>query len=54
MIARRKPRPQDIIFGSGILDSLLEKFTFQRFPGERHAREGLIGRPYNFAGKMLA
>ncbi len=29
-------------------------FTAERFPGERHAREGPTGRPYNFVGKLFA
>ena len=27
-----------------------DKFTAEQYEGERHAREGLTGRPYNFAG----
>ena len=47
---QRRLKPDDIIFGGGIIDRIVDTFTAQRYSGERHAREGLTGRPYNFVG----
>ena len=33
-----------------IKDALKNTFTAERFSGEMHAREGLMGRPYSFVG----
>ena len=33
---------------------LKDTFTYERYPGEMHARERLTGRPYNFVGKLIA
>lgn len=45
------------IQGEGILDWIKhpieqskQTFVVERYPGEQHARENLIGRPYNFLG----
>lgn len=37
-----------------IKERIKNTFTAERYPGEQHAREGLVGRPYNFVGKLLA
>ena len=39
--------------GNGIMDTLLNKFTYQRYPGERHAislAPSTFGKPMNFMG----
>ena len=50
LIKHRSYHDHHEIEGEGIMDILKENFTAERYPGERHAREHLTGRPYNFAG----
>ena len=55
MISLKIIRYTHEIDGSGFFDDIknkvLEKFTIERYPGERHARVGLTGdQGYNFAG----
>ena len=50
MIARRY-KPIDFVFGHGIVDNILNNFTAKtEFPEERHGREYLFGRNYQFLG----
>lgn len=34
---QRRLKPDDIIFGGGVIDSILSKFTYSKYPGEHHA-----------------
>ena len=34
---QRRLKPDDIIFGGGIIDAILSKFTYSKYPGEHHA-----------------
>ena len=38
--------------GKGIVDTLLSPFTVEKYQGEKHARENLIGKPYSFLGQI--
>ena len=34
---QRLLEPDDVIFGGGVIDSILSKFTYSIHPGEHHA-----------------
>ena len=34
---QRRLKPADIIFGGGVIDAILSKFTYSKYPDEHHA-----------------
>ena len=46
-------KPDDVIFGGGVIDSILSKFTYSKYPGEHHAcslAPDTYMRPMNWMG----
>ena len=37
---------------NALVDKAENTFTYERYPGERHARQNLIGKPYSFVGQQ--
>ena len=50
---QRRLKPSDIAFGGGVIDSILSKFTYSKYPGEHHAYSlapDTYMRPLNWMG----